>query len=118
MTDIAKVFFIALALALALTPVVRALCIRAGMVDRPGGRRINVAPIPRGGGVAIVLALVVCILVSRMLGLDFSAGHGGARFFRMIALAVAMSAIGLVDDKRGLNPKLKLAGQLAVAVAA
>ena len=118
MTDIAKVFFIALALALALTPVVRALCIRAGMVDRPGGRRINVAPIPRGGGVAIVLALVVCIFVSRMLGLDFSAGHGGARFFRMIALAVAMSAIGLVDDKRGLNPKLKLAGQLAVAVAA
>lgn len=118
MTDIAIVFFVALVLALALTPVVRALCICAGMVDRPGGRRINVAPIPRGGGVAIVIALVVCVLVSRLLGLEFSAGHDGARFWRMIALAVAMSAIGLVDDKWGLNPKLKLLGQLAVAVAA
>ena len=118
MTDIAIVFFVALVLALALTPVVRALCIFAGMVDRPGGRRINVAPIPRGGGVAIVIALVVCVLVSRLLGLEFSAGHDGARFWRMIALAVAMSAIGLVDDKWGLNPKLKLLGQLAVAVAA
>ena len=44
---------------LALVPAVRALLKRAGMVDMPGERRINKIPVPRGGGIALVLGTLV-----------------------------------------------------------
>ena len=52
-------FLGALALTLVLTPIVRGINRRLGMVDRPGGRRINRTPVPRGGGVALFLGIAV-----------------------------------------------------------
>ena len=49
----------ALALTLVLTPLVRTLNTRLGMVDRPDARRINKVPIPRGGGIALVVGVYV-----------------------------------------------------------
>ena len=44
-------------LAYLLTPMVRNWFLRIGWVDRPdGNRKIHVEPIPRAGGIAIVLA--------------------------------------------------------------
>ena len=49
--------FAALLLALVFTPMVRRLAIRLGWVDRPDHRRkLHARPIPRIGGVAIMLA--------------------------------------------------------------
>ena len=53
------VFLGALALTLVLTPIIRELNRRLGMVDKPDPRRINKMPIPRGGGLAVVLGLFV-----------------------------------------------------------
>ena len=52
-------FLAALVLSLILTPLVRELNRKMGMVDKPGGRRINATPIPRGGGVAVILAFAL-----------------------------------------------------------
>ncbi len=52
-------FLGAFALTLVLTPIVREINRRLGMVDRPGGRRINQSPVPRGGGVALFLGVAV-----------------------------------------------------------
>ena len=117
MTGIVVVFFVALALSLALTPVVRAFCLRTGMVDKPDKRRINKTPIPRGGGLAVVFSLLVTCAVAQFSGLGVFAGRDGAMFVRMCVLALAMAAIGFADDWRSLRPKVKLACQLVVASA-
>ena len=52
-----SVFFGSLVATLILTPIVRELNRKFGMVDKPDPRRINTVPIPRGGGLVIVLRL-------------------------------------------------------------
>ena len=43
-------FLASFLLCLVLTPLVRGLARRLGMVDVPSARRINKTPVPRGGG--------------------------------------------------------------------
>ena len=59
------VFVAAALLSLALTPVVRRLVTRQGLIDRPEARRVNTVPIPRAGGLAVAAAflLVAAIFV-------------------------------------------------------
>src|SRR5438445_6696764 len=61
-------FLISFCASLALTPLVRLLALRIGAVDRPGARKIQTKPIPRLGGVGVVLSVVVAILSA--FGLD------------------------------------------------
>ena len=49
----------ALALTLLLTPIVREMNRRMGMVDNPDPRRINKVPIPRGGGLALFAGVLI-----------------------------------------------------------
>lgn len=111
------VFAGAFLLSLFLTPIVRNVNRRLGMVDTPGGRRINKTPIPRGGGVAVIASFMVAatafVLIS---GRPLSPAIPNAVFFRMIALAVGLGLLGFADDKFGMKPTVKLAGQIAVAV--
>src|SRR4051794_28608291 len=51
-------FLAAAAVSLALTPLVRRIAIRYDGIDHPGLRRVNEIPVPRGGGVAVAIALV------------------------------------------------------------
>ena len=54
-------FLGAFALGYVLTPLVRELSRACGMVDKPNARRINKVPTPRGGGVAVFLAVSVVV---------------------------------------------------------
>ena len=111
-----SVFFGSLVATLILTPIVRELNRKLGMVDKPDPRRINTVPIPRGGGLAIVLGLVLSyggFLLAT--GRPVMFGVPDATSFKMIALSVAISLLGLADDKFSLSPKLKLFGQLVIA---
>ncbi len=111
------VLFASLGLSLLLTPICRAIAVRMGMVDNPSARRINKTPIPRGGGLAIFIALAATLYVSAdVLGLfvvpSISTIH------RLMALAGVLCLIGLADDKFSLPPLVKLGGQVAVALGA
>src|SRR5215467_1501551 len=55
-------------LAALLTPLIRALALRVGAVDHPGGRKIHQTPTPRLGGVSVVLAGTLTVVAG--LGLD------------------------------------------------
>ena len=108
----------ALALTLVLTPLVRTLNTRLGMVDRPDARRINKVPIPRGGGMALMVGVYVSYgLFTWLTGRAPLPGNGlmVATFWKLLVLGVAIAALGYTDDKFSLNPKVKLAGQLVVA---
>lgn len=113
----ALAFVLALVFALILTPLVRELNRRLGMVDKPDPRRINKVPIPRGGGLALFLSLAFASLVIVAIYGTGAFGAFGSRYWKLLTLATAIVAIGYTDDKFGMNPKVKLLGQLLVAFA-
>ena len=112
----AAAFAMALVATLLTVPLVRRLCLRLGMVDLPDPRRINKVPIPRGGGLAIVIGLFASYAAFLAItGRPAMQCVSGEVFSKMALLSVAIAALGLVDDKFSLPPKLKLLGQIVVA---
>jgi UDP-GlcNAc:undecaprenyl-phosphate GlcNAc-1-phosphate transferase len=100
---------IAFGIVVLLTPAVGGMARLLGVVDRPGGRRLNKRPIPRLGGLAIFLGILVPSLA--FLSLDGE--------MRGILLGAAVACVvGAIDDFRGLDPLPKLAGQIAAAAIA
>jgi len=97
---------IAFAIVVLLTPAVGGMARLLGAVDRPESRRLNRRPIPRLGGLAIFLGIVVPALAF----LDLSGEARGV----LLGAAVA-TVVGAVDDFRGLSPPTKLAGQVCAA---
>ena len=110
------VFAGSLILSLMLTPLVRKINSRLGMVDVPGGRRINKRPVARGGGVAVIASFALSISVFAFFadGPVSPAFHDSV-FWRMIALSLGIGALGFIDDKFGMKPVVKLVGQLFIA---
>ena len=109
-------FALSFIVSLMLTPLFRDLARRVGMVDQPSARRINKVPIPRGGGLSVFVAfhLVLGILVLVIGGpicQQFSHFWQG----RFLIASSLLVVIGLIDDKRGMRPTIKLAGQIVVA---
>ena len=112
-------FLGALTLSLLLTPLVRAMNRRLGMVDMPSARRINKTPIPRGGGVAVILAFGLATAAFMFCSdKPISPAIKNAIYWRMLSLSLVLGALGFVDDKFGLKPVVKLMGQIVVATLA
>jgi UDP-GlcNAc:undecaprenyl-phosphate/decaprenyl-phosphate GlcNAc-1-phosphate transferase len=84
---------------------------RVGLIDQPNERKVHARPVPRGGGLAILLA---CGLTSCCLGPPLWVIPGASLFF---ALAAGIALLGLVDDWRPLPWQLRLTVQLLAAVA-
>src|SRR5438270_2149366 len=97
---------VAFAVVVLLTPAVGGMARRLGVVDVPGGRRVNQLPVPRLGGLALFLGLIVPALAF------LHASHENRGLLLGAAVAVT---VGIVDDFRGLPWYAKLAGQGAAA---
>lgn len=97
---------VALAIVVALTPAVGGMARLLGVVDNPGGRRINRRPIPRLGGLAIFMGF----LVPALAFLDLTQEARGI----LLGAAVA-TTVGAIDDFRGLPWLPKLLGQVTAA---
>ena len=97
---------IALVVVVLLTPAVGGMARLLGAVDRPADRRLHRRPVPRLGGLAIFLGIVVPALAF----LDLSGEMRGV----LLGAAVAC-VVGAIDDFRGLAPAPKLAGQIVAA---
>ena len=111
-------FLAAFLLTLVLTPLVRELNRHLGMVDKPGARRINKIPIPRGGGLALFLGVIVTSSSFMFFGCASFFPPSAAVFLKLTALAATLVAVGYIDDKFGLKPIVKLFCQLLVALGA
>jgi len=109
MTDYLLVFAGALVLAMGATPAARRLAARAGFIDRPAARRIHKRPVPRLGGAAIYLAVIVATVI---LG-EWRNFH---EFGAILIGATGVSFMGLVDDRWGLRPLLKMLIQALAAL--
>ena len=90
----------------ALTPAVAGMARRFGAVDQPDERRVHRIPIPRLGGIAMFFGIIVPSLAF----LDLTRPVRGV----LIGCAVA-TAVGAIDDFRGLAWWEKLGGQVLAA---
>jgi UDP-GlcNAc:undecaprenyl-phosphate GlcNAc-1-phosphate transferase len=95
-----------LVLALGATAAAERLVPRLGLVTHPREDRWHRRPVPLLGGVAIMLGLVAAFA---------AVGRPGARFWPLLAVALLMGVVGLVDDVRPLRPQVKLVAQIVLA---
>ena len=103
-------------ISLFLTPVCRDLFQRWGWVDRPDGKRkVHHHPVPRTGGVPILMAYLAAFAVLLAFPLPVGAivKSGLPLAWKVLAATLLVFAVGLTDDRRGLKPWQKVAGQVA-----
>jgi UDP-GlcNAc:undecaprenyl-phosphate GlcNAc-1-phosphate transferase len=130
---------------LAALPLWRRWCLRTGLVDEPGHRKIHDQPTPLAGGLAVMTGLLIPTLLACLVlwwqrtgGNAGSTSHGTSHFAlldpgsafllrygfgrRAIELAgiflgaFGMLWVGWLDDKHELRPRAKFAGQFLIAV--
>ena len=94
--------------AFAATAAARRLALRRGHLDVPNPRSSHAQPTPRGGGVAIVVAIVAGLLVS--LAAAPLTAQSPAVAIPGVLLACL---IGLRDDASALRPSAKMLGLVA-----
>lgn len=105
-------FAVAFAITLLTTPMAKNLAYQVKAVDFPRSRGMNSEPVPRMGGLAIVLGFMASIILMSFFIEDFHT----ARFLGFIAGAIIIVVVGMLDDIYELSAKFKLAVQIVVAV--
>ena len=102
---------------LLLTPVCRTIFRRLGIFDCPTeNRKIHDRPIPRVGGVVLVVSLAAAYAVTRLFGgVDLGAGAALELAVKVFPGAAVIFVVGLLDDLISLRPWQKLGGQLVGA---
>jgi len=90
------------------TQVLRRFAGTLGLLDHPGGHKQHADPVPAVGGIAIALGLAV--------GLAWLGGAVVAKLCGVLVGAAVLLLVGLIDDRRGLSPRLRFVVQALVAV--
>jgi len=96
-------------LAFIVTPATLIFARRNGFVAEPSSRKTHHLPIPLLGGVAIWAGFVISLIF-------FAEGTEYRELAAIIIGGTLVSAVGLVDDHRGLRPRTKLFWQVVAAL--
>ena len=107
--------FLTFALVGLITPLIRKVAVHFDVVDAPNlARKVQKEPVPYLGGVAIAIGVIAASYGS-MLAVDFS-WHTIKLASTVLIPAIAISAMGLWDDLRGLQPWPRLIAQTFTGV--
>ena len=112
-------FLVAACASLILTPLLRRFCERYRLVDEPKDeRRIHQKAVPRLGGVAIFLSILIALsllaLVNNSLTRTLHSDIKG--IVVLLGCGVLVLLLGVYDDLRGANATVKFAGLAAITV--
>ncbi|MDB4259911.1 hypothetical protein N9821_02035 [Akkermansiaceae bacterium] len=95
------------------------LCIlvgpRLGLMDEPDERRVHVTPVPRAGGLAIWVAFLIVLWVADALFPNLFVGLHQTKNIAWTISSAILILVGFIDDRSGLKPLVKLAGQAIAA---
>lgn len=108
-------------LCILLTPLFREFALRFHYVDKPDlERKSHVVPVPRIGGIPIIIAHAASIGVLLLIGEgDQIVSRQQISLLRaMVPAGALVFLVGLLDDLIGLKPNQKLAGQIVAAAVA
>ncbi len=116
-------FGVSAIIALALTPGIQTLVGRRGIVDAPNHRRVNTSPVPRGGGIAVVLAFFavaggLTLLRGGIGAMPAPVGISAGELTALFGGGALAALIGAADDLFSLRARWQLLGQLALAAVA
>ena len=111
----------------------RRLAPRWGLIDRPDERKVHVEPTPMGGGIGIAIGVLLPFLIGQILLVMainspaindlvpmFARPHLPGLMDRSSGLwvllggATVLMVVGLIDDRRGLDWRLRIALQFVV----
>jgi UDP-GlcNAc:undecaprenyl-phosphate GlcNAc-1-phosphate transferase len=104
---------VALALCLLLVPLVRRVGRQRGWLAWPREDRWNRQPVPTMGGIAIFTAALGGVLAAYLLK-----GRIGSLPWGLLAGALVIFIIGVIDDLKALSPQAKLVGEIIAATLA
>jgi UDP-GlcNAc:undecaprenyl-phosphate GlcNAc-1-phosphate transferase len=110
-------FLVAAATTALLTPFVRRFATRIGAVSNPGGRNVNERSVPRLGGIAIAVGFAVPLVALFALQSAVAATlrYEAHKVAGLLAGALLLAGVGVLDDTRRLRAGHKLLGQVAAA---
>lgn len=109
------VFVIAFIVTLCVTPVVRMLAVKGGVVDLPdSARKMHRFPIAYLGGLAVLAGLCAGLIYSYLTAASSPPEYEMVPFAILLGI-FAISFTGFMDDVWHWDPRLKIAGQLVAA---
>jgi UDP-GlcNAc:undecaprenyl-phosphate/decaprenyl-phosphate GlcNAc-1-phosphate transferase len=100
------ILLLALFISMVLVPPLARLAGPLGLTDRPGARKIHQQPIPRSGGIAIVIGALIPIVFLVTARQDVRA---------FLIAAGVLFVFGVLDDRFDLDYRIKLLGQISAA---
>ncbi len=98
---------------LLLTPFALRLALFFDIYDQPGSRKIHKSPIPHIGGIAIVTAFSLAILIASIIR---SPDASSRQINLILGLALFLAFVGLIDDLKGITPLQKTMSQFICAI--
>ena len=105
-------FACAFAITLVTTPFAKWLSVKCGAIDYPKDRGVHKKPMPRMGGVAIVLGFTITVLMVNY----FDKSMDSRQFAGFLVGALLIAGLGVVDDMKNLPAKLKFCVQILAAL--
>ena len=105
--DVLGAFFLGLVVSYGLTPLARKLAFKFNILDHPEKKKAHLKPTPLLGGFVIYAAFLASLL--------FSVDIDGMLLGVLIG-ATMLLLTGLIDDKAGMMPQLKLCMQILAAL--
>ena len=107
-----QAIILGLAFSLIITPFVRRLSLRAGILDIPrDGRRMHKIAVPLAGGVGMIAAFLLSLAI-------LNGDNGGLSPAPIAVFCFLCGIYGLFDDKRALPVTAKLLAQAVIALLA
>ena len=106
--QICEVFFIATLISYVSMPFLQRAAFKTGYLDGPKQNKVHRKPIPLLGGVGIYVAFFITTLVTSLSKIPIIG-------VILIGCSILL-VVGLVDDKFGMLPNLKLLGQFLAAI--
>jgi UDP-GlcNAc:undecaprenyl-phosphate GlcNAc-1-phosphate transferase len=90
-----------------LTPLMRFLATKVNVMDYPSGKKVHTRPMPLLGGLAIYFAFFTAISLTL---------HADKILVGILVGGTVLMVVGIIDDKFGLMPRVKLFGQFIAAL--
>lgn len=97
----------AVAISMALIPLVARFATRLGLIDRPNSRKVHVDPIPRVGGIGIIGGSLISI--GLLVPMD-------TLMYAYIIGSLILFVFGVWDDRNEIGHYVKFAGQFLAAL--
>jgi UDP-GlcNAc:undecaprenyl-phosphate GlcNAc-1-phosphate transferase len=107
--DVFGAFFIAIIISYGFTPLARQIAFRIRLLDHPNSKKSHAHPIPLLGGLSMFMAFFTAV---------FFTTHINTHMYGILIGAAILMAVGIVDDRLGMMPRMKLSAQILVALIA